>query len=79
MTESLPEDVGEPAEVDINFEPDGFGIKVTATLGESSIVVEHSWDAVEQAATLVQALPNILAAVQTALEAQEKTETQEEA
>lgn len=68
--EDLPE-VGESAEVDIDFEPDDFGIKIKAVLGEASIVVEHSWEGVQEAATLVQALPNILAAVQTALESQE--------
>jgi len=71
--EPLPEEVGETAEVSVDFVPDEFGIKVTATLGESSIVVEHSWDAAEEAATLVQALPNILVAVQDALEAQEES------
>lgn len=69
--ESIPEEVGEAAEVEIHFEPDDLGIKVSAVLGESSIVVEHSWDAVEEAATLVQALPSILVAVQAALEDQE--------
>lgn len=69
--EPLPE-VGESAEVDVNFEPDDFGIKITAVLDEASIVVEHSWEGVNEAATLVQALPNILAAVQTALESQEE-------
>ena len=71
MTEEIPEEVGEAAEVEINFDPDDLGLKVTAVLGESSIVVEHSWDAAEEAATLVQALPMILMRVQDALDAQE--------
>jgi hypothetical protein len=71
MTEAIPEGAGEPAGVDITFVPDEFGIEVTAILGEASIVVEHSWDAATEAATLVQALPNILIAVQNALESQE--------
>lgn len=72
MTEPVPEDVGEAAEVEINFEPDDFGIKITAVLDEASIVVEHSWDGAEQAAILTQALPQILARVQLALDAQEE-------
>lgn len=71
--EEVPEEVGDPRDVEINFDPDDLGIKVTAVLGESSIVVEHSWDAVEDAATLVQALPNIMMAVQAALNEQEQT------
>ena len=70
MTEEIPE-TGEAAEVEINFEPDDLGIKITALLGEASIVVEHSWDGVEEAAILTQALPQILARVQLALDAQE--------
>ena len=71
MTEPIPEGEGEAAEVEINFVPDEFGIRVDAVLGEASIVVEHSWDAAMEAATLVQALPGILSAVQTALDQQE--------
>jgi hypothetical protein len=71
VTEQIPEEVGEAAEVEIDYVPDDFGIKVTAILGNSSVVVEHAWDAAEDAATLVQALPNIMIAVQEALEAQE--------
>jgi hypothetical protein len=67
----VPESEGEALDVDITYEPDDDGIKITAVLGESSIIVEHSWDAVEHAATLVQALPSILIAVQTALNDQE--------
>lgn len=67
----LPEEEGEAEEVEINFDPDDFGIKITAVLGNSSIVVEHAWDAAEDAATLAQGLPTILVAVQNALDAQE--------
>ena len=73
MTEQIPEGEGESAEVDIDFFPDEFGIEVVAVLGNASIKVEHAWDAAEDAATLVQALPNILIAVQEALDAQEET------
>lgn len=69
--EEIPEGAGDPQEVSIDFVPDDLGIKVTAVLGESSIVVEHSWDGAEEAATLVQALPNIMIAVQQALDSQE--------
>lgn len=73
MTEQLPEATGEPGEVEVNYETDDLGIKITAVLGESSIVVEHSWGGAEEAATLTQALPQILVAVQAALEDQEDT------
>ena len=72
MTEQIPEDVGEAAEVEINFEPDDYGIRVVATLGDSCIIVQHAWDAAEEAATLVQTLPNIMMAVQQALDSQEE-------
>jgi hypothetical protein len=68
----IPEGEGEAGEVEIDFVPDEFGIRVTAVFGESSVVVEHSWDAAEEAATLIQALPNIMIAVQEALDAQEE-------
>ena len=71
MSEQIPEETGEAVDVDINFEPDDFGIKITAVLGNSSIVVEHAWDAAEEAATLAQALPGVLIAVQEALDKQE--------
>lgn len=75
MTEPIPEDVGESAEVEVSFVPDDFGIRITAVLGDSSIVVEHAWgDAAGEAATLAQALPEILVRVQAALEAQEATQ-----
>lgn len=68
----VPDDIDGPvAEVEINFEPDDLGLKITAVLGEASIVVEHSWDGAEEAAILTQSLPNILMAVQTALNEQE--------
>lgn len=67
----LPEQVGEPAEVEIDFKPDEFGIEVTAIFGNASIKVEHAWESAEEAATLIQALPNIMIAVQEALESQE--------
>jgi len=73
MTAPIPEGAGEPAEVEINFEPDEFGIKISAVLGDSSIVVEHAWDAANEATTLVQALPGIMSAVQTALDQQESS------
>lgn len=72
--DGLPDDAGDARDVDITFNPDDFGIEVVATLGEASIVVEHSWEGgAEDAATLVQALPNILMAVQEALDQQEAT------
>lgn len=73
MTEQIPEEHGESAEVEVNYYPDDFGIKVIAVLDEASVVVEHSWEAAENAATLVQALPSILMAVQEALSQQEET------
>ena len=72
MTESIPEDVGEAAEVEVNFVPDDYGISVTAELGDALITVDHAWDAAENAATLIQALPNIMMAVQQALDSQEE-------
>lgn len=68
----LPEDVGEAADVEINYYPDDIGIKVIAVLDEASVTVEHSWEAAENAATLVQALPSILMAVEEALNQQEE-------
>ena len=71
-TDPIPEETGEPVDVEAAFESDEFGIKVTATLGEAAVVVEHSWDAAESAATLVQALPQILIRVEEALQAQQE-------
>lgn len=59
------------AEVEIQYEADELGIKVTSILGEASIVVEHSWDGAEAAATLVNSLPQILVNVEEALQQQE--------
>lgn len=67
----IPDEAGESVGVAVNYEPDDFGIKVTSELGDATIVVHHSWEGAEDAATLVQALPNILLAVQAALEEQE--------
>lgn len=72
MSEPLPEKTGDPRDIEINYEPDDVGIKVAATLGDATITVEHAWGSgAEDAAFLVRALPNILIAVQEALEAQE--------
>jgi len=73
MTAPIPEGPGEAAEVEINFVPDEFGIQISAVLGNSSIVVEHAWDAANEATILVQALPGIMSAVQTALDQQESS------
>lgn len=62
----------EELNTEINFEPDEYGIKITIVHGESSIIVEHSWDAAEETAALVQALPKILIIVQEALDQQEE-------
>lgn len=71
MSEQPEEEYGPAEEVEVNFEPDDIGIKITATLGEATVTVEHAWEAADEATFLVRALPNILAAVQDALESQE--------
>lgn len=70
----VPDDIyGPVADVEINYELDDLGIKITATLGEASIVVEHSWGSAEETAILTQSLSNILMAVQTTINEQDQT------
>jgi len=72
MTEPMPEQTGEPLDVDITFTPTEEGIEIAAVLGQSRVVIEHPWEEAEYAATLVQALPSILIAVQQQLDKQEE-------
>lgn len=67
----VPDNIGEPVDVEVDFEPTDDGITIEARLGEATITVDHSWSAAEQVAILVHSLPNILMAVQTALNEQE--------
>lgn len=72
MTAPVPEGDGEPADVEIKWEIDDLGITIEALLGDASVTVQHAWDAAEEAATLAQALPQILMAVQQAIDSQQE-------
>lgn len=71
MTEEIPETTGEPVDVEINYETDDNGIRITASLGGAAIMLDHPWAEAHEATVLVNALPNIMTAVQEALNERE--------
>jgi hypothetical protein len=74
MTEPIPEQTSEPVDVEVNYETDEKGLRVTATLGDAAIMLDHAWgaDAAHSATILVNALPNIMTAVQEAIHANQE-------
>jgi hypothetical protein len=73
----LPPGVQEGDEIAMTWERNEDGIKIVACLGEASITVESSYDAVETVPWLAASLPNILEAAYDALENESPQEAQQ--
>lgn len=67
----LPPGVQEGDEISMTWERNEDGVKIVSVLGESSITVESSYDAIETLPWLCASLPTILDAAWDAIEASE--------
>jgi hypothetical protein len=70
----LPGGLEPSDEIEVTWERDEFSTKVTATLGEASIVVETSEDGSPIVPWMVAALPSILEAAWSAIESENDPE-----
>lgn len=59
---ALPPEIDPNDEIAVTWERDEGGIRITAVLGEASILIEASYDGAELVPWLAAALPSILEA-----------------
>lgn len=72
--EELPEEVGDPIELDLSWEENEDDIDIVIEYGEARIHLNHTWgDGAHHAALLIQALPQALAAVEQQLNPPEES------
>jgi len=66
----LPPDIDPDDEISLTWERDDEGVRIVASLGETSITVESSYDGAAVTPWLVAALPNVLEHAWAAIEAE---------
>lgn len=74
---ALPPEISPDDEVEVVWERDEFSTRVTATLGEATIVIETSEDGTAVLPWLVAALPNILESAWAAIDNDEESQEDE--
>lgn len=75
---NLPPGIDPEDEINVTWEHTDDGIRVVASLGEASITVEASPDAIERLPWLAASLPQILEAAWAQIEQNLETDTEED-